>query len=250
MRYSWILLTLLFLTNPHAQDAHAQSDTVGVNRFDRAVWKEVVGSKDYSEDRVREKPSEEHDSSAAAKSSDKRMKPREKSAMDEDDDSGFSFNSSLPFNYIVYALVAAVIIYMLFLIIKNMSLKSDRKVMANKPSAVIAAAIDNIQELETDKLLREAISSGNYRLAVRICFLGMLKTLDEEGVIKWKKDKTNRDYLSELFAKQHYYDEIKRLTFNYEQVWYGEHELTVNAYEEVISSFKKMGDKLNSSKRA
>jgi len=238
----------------HAQDSNVQSEIVDVNRFDRKAWEEVVGSTDYSEDQERAQQSKVERSDTTTKSSDKRVKSRERSngRNNEDDESssGFSLSSDIRFDYIIYALVAGVIIYILFLIIRNISVKSDRKVVPNSPSLINATFIDNIRELETDRLVREAIASGNYRLAVRICFLGMLKTLDENGVINWKKDKTNRDYLSELLLKQYHYDEIRLLTINYEQVWYGEHDLSLNAYEQVIDSFKSMGDKLNSSKSA
>lgn len=254
MRYSFVLLVLLFVIGSPsaAQDSNAQTESLDVHRFDQKVWKEVVGSTDYSEDRVQQKQTKPERSTDKAKSSDKRVKPRvEADAEDEDNASFNTFSFNLPFaEYIVYALVAGVIAYILFLVIRNVSFKTDRKIIANKPSLTGTASIENIQELETDRLLREAISAGNYRLAVRLCFLGMLKTLDEHEIIAWKKDKTNRDYLSELYAKQHHYDEIRRLTINYELVWYGEHDLTLNAYEDVIGAFRSMTDKLKSAKTA
>jgi hypothetical protein len=149
---------------------------------------------------------------------------------------------------IVYALAIAIIGYILFIILKNTSLKSKRKV-TKAPIADASAPVVEIQELEIDRLLREAFAAGNYRLVIRIYFLGLLKRLDHDGIIVWKKDKTNRDYLSELFSKNHYYNEIKSLTGSYEQVWYGDHVFSQQAYESIIFSFQAIDKQLNSSKK-
>ena len=238
----------------HAQDGDARSEEIELNRFDHKVWEEVVGAKDYNEQQQVKRPKHpKPDSTQVSKAhGNKRRMPAE-SAEDDDPESSsgsFSFNTRLRLDWIIYGLVVGLIVYVLFLIIRNISLKSDKKITPKTLVPADVAVIEDIQELETDRLLREAISSGNYRLAVRMCFLGLLQTLDEDGMIKWKRDKTNRDYLSELFTRQHYYDEIRQLTLDYEVVWYGEHDLTPGAYEDLIGSFKAMGSKLNSSKQS
>ena len=209
------------------------------------MWEEVVGSTDYSEKRVEKKKPKSAQGQDGSQSSDRRANGREN---DADDSDGFSLNLNLPFaEYIVYAVVGAVIIFILFLVIKNISFRSGRKPVTKEVTPA-APVIENIQALETDRLLEEAIASGNYRLAVRLCFLGMLKSLDEQGVIVWKKDKTNRDYLSELYTRKHHYEDIRRLTLDYEQVWYGEHDLSRSSYEEVINAFRSMLEKLKEAK--
>jgi hypothetical protein len=149
----------------------------------------------------------------------------------------------------VYAGAIGLICYILFRIIKHVSSQANPKIMKAQVSDD-ATRIEDIKELEIDRLLKEALASGNFRLAIRIYFLGMLKKLDEDGVILWKKDKTNRDYLGELFSKSHYFEEIKTLTLAYEQVWYGEHDLPVESYHEIISSFKSIDQQLKDSKPA
>jgi hypothetical protein len=238
----------------HAQDNDARLEEIELNRFDHKLWEEVVGAKDYNEQEQVKRPKRlTPDSTQVSKApGNKRRMPVESVEEDDSESSsgGFSFNTSMRLDWIIYGLVVGLIVYVLVLILRNISLKSDKKVTPKALAPADVIVIEDIQELETDRLLREAISSGNYRLAVRMCFLGMLKTLDEDGFIKWKRDKTNRDYLSELFTRQHYYDEIRQLTLNYEVVWYGEHDLTPVAYEDLIGSFKALGSKLNSSKQS
>lgn len=225
-------------------------ESVDVQRFDREKWRKVVGDEDYQEveSKKKKRNSEGRDSiNAESANSKKRMHDRfdegEEEGEEESDPSSSSIN--IPFlNYIFYALAIGIIGYILFLIIKNTSLKSSTKV-AKPADSDPAAPVEDIKELEIDRLLREAMTAGNYRLAIRIYFLGLLKKLDEDGLIVWKKNKTNRDYLTELFIKARYFDEVQRLTLAYEEVWYGDHTFSTQTYEEIISSFKTIDQKLN-----
>ena len=216
-----------------------------LKRFDQKKWKEIVGDEDYSETVKKRKPRNASNGDLSKDQNEKRLKSSE-----PDDDDGFEFSSgSIPINptilkIIFYALTIGFISYILFLILKNTSFKWNSKIK-KKESADPSLTVTDIKELEIDRLLREAISSGNYRLAVRICFLGLLNRLDEDGFIAWKKDKTNRDYLYELVAKETYFEEVKKLTLSYEQVWYGDHAFSVQSYEEIIASFRSIDEKLN-----
>ena len=254
------------------------TERVNVKRFDKKKWEEIIDGQDYTEDQralKRKKQLQEqerkrqeqlkreqsgNDSGQQERGGSESGKGRQRfnqSESDEEEDSddeSTQSSSSTPINspilsIIVYAVAIGIIAYILFLIFKNTSFKSKGKIKAGKqafsdPSAVIT----DIKELEIDRLLREAIASGNYKLAIRICYLGLLKKLDEDGVIIWKKDKTNRDYLSELFSKDMYFNEVRNLTLAYEEVWYGEHNLPVQSYERIISSFKEVDQKLNASR--
>jgi len=230
----------------HAQEANAPLKEGHARPFDQKIWKEVVGATDYSEN-VRPPRKQRKEEKADGTSSGRRVKESDEDE-EEDDDEAFSIPGlpidSLMLNIIVYAIVAALIVCILFIVIRSIRLGGDRKVGV-PPSADQAVAVENIQELEIDAMLRNALAAGNYRLAIRIYFLGLLKKLDSGGHIRWKKDKTNRDYLSELYLAKHYFEEVQRLTLDYEQVWYGEHDLTLQHYQDVITSFQAMDQKLN-----
>jgi hypothetical protein len=232
-------------------------EQIPLKHFDEKKWKEIVGGTNYSEEATRKKKKTQ--SSTQARSLDSSSKPdsyshSKKRFIDDDTEEGASDSeeSQLHINPLIlkivfYALTFGIIGYILFLIIKNTSLKTQRTIQKGE-LADVAAPVTDIRELEVDRLLREALASGDYRLAIRIYFLGLLKKLDESGSINWKKDKTNRDYLSELFAKQFYFEEIRSLTLAYEQVWYGDHALSMQNYERIISSFQSIDDKLNAAR--
>lgn len=226
-------------------------------KFDEKKWKKIISGKNYSEEAERKKRKSKNSTHTGGSGSDSESDSygnSKKRFIDDGDEeyASESEDSQLPINPLIlkiifYAITFGIIGYILFLIIKNTSIKTQTKIQKADLTDVTAPVTD-IRELEIDKLLREALASGDYRLAIRIYFLGLLKKLDESGNIYWKKDKTNLDYLSELFAKQFYFEEIRNLTLAYEQVWYGDHTLSAQHYERIISSFQSIDEKLNAAR--
>jgi hypothetical protein len=102
--------------------------------------------------------------------------------------------------------------------------KIPKNVAIKKTAAPVITAENmdqHIFETEFDRFLRNALSSGDYKLAVRIYYLKIIKSLAEHKLIKWKKDKTNATYLREM--RQHnLYEEFRNLTAMYEKIWFGD----------------------------
>jgi hypothetical protein len=227
-------------------------EPIEVKKFDQNKWKKIVGNRDYSSGVRKKKNGKEGDTEGENDYGEGGKRARGESMRDDEyqEDSSEPMSINFPgLNYIVYALAIAILIYILFLVIKNSTAKRKNTKLSKQLTVIEGTPVDNIQELEIDRLLREAMSSGNYRLAIRIYFLGLLKKLDEDRIIAWKKDKTNRDYLNEIFSKDFHYAEVKRLTLAYEEVWYGDHNLTTDSYESIINSFRDIGAKLNQNRQ-
>jgi hypothetical protein len=234
------------------------SEPITGQRFDRIKWKEIIGNTDYSEaESERKKKSPQNQDStqidtAKRQKSKKRIERMERESDIESEQTEpkpvVSYLMASILKFVMYAVVIGIISYILFIIFQNVSIKSRGKKIRADETFDPSAIIEDIQELEINRLLREAKVSGNYRLVIRLSFLGLLKKLDEKGHILWKRDKTNRDYLTELLSKKYYFDEIKNLTQVYEHVWYGDHVYPVHMYEKIISSFKLVDEKLNDSK--
>jgi hypothetical protein len=224
-------------------------EQVDVKKFDRKKWKRIIGDEDYSEEQpVTKKVKKQEGDSTYSQSSNGGKRGQNSYDEYEDPEASSPIIISpiiaLILKIVFYTLVIAIIGYIPFLIIKNTSLKSKGEIL--KPNLSDGSThVEDIKELEIDRLLREATASGNYRLVIRIYFLGLLQKLNEDGFIVWKKDKTNRDYLSELLSKEHYFEEVKSLTIAYELVWYGDHNLSIQTYEQIISSFRTIDQSLN-----
>jgi hypothetical protein len=219
--------------NELTQTKNYSKEKLDVKKFDQKKWKEVVGSTDYDEKpkkKKKEKAEEESEDSPEQDSSDSSITPWGGEML----------------KIVAYAAIIAFVIFIIYFVTKNASIgKSNRKIIQEEDTVT---TVENIQDLDVQSLLQKTIAEGNLRLAVRLYFLGLLKKLNEGGIIRWKKDKTNREYLTELYIKQYYFEEVKRLTLAYEQVWYGEHRLSSELYQKLFAEFETLDQKLNSPK--
>jgi len=84
----------------------------------------------------------------------------------------------------------------------------------------VEAVPEDIFTLNFDEQISRALAEHNYRLATRLLFLRVLRTMAEKGVINYGHDKTNMDYLFEL-GNTRYARDFMQASRNYEYVWYG-----------------------------
>lgn len=89
---------------------------------------------------------------------------------------------------------------------------------------------EDIFAINYQKEIDKAAAQGNYRLAVRLMYLRLLKNMSEKNVINYKQDKTNLDYLMQLSSTK-YYNDFFRITRHYEYSWYGKFEVSSQAYQ-------------------
>ncbi|WP_216680321.1 DUF4129 domain-containing protein [Hymenobacter siberiensis] len=94
-------------------------------------------------------------------------------------------------------------------------------------------AAENIHEVDFTTRLAEAEAAGNWRLAVRLGYLQLLKTMSDRGLINWQPDKTNHTYLAELPPTGTLRADFREITRQFEFVWYGELALSALLYERV-----------------
>ena len=99
-------------------------------------------------------------------------------------------------------------------------------------------AINYQQEIE------KARQAGNFRLAVRLHYLRMLKLMSERQVIRYTQDKTNFDYMMQLQGGR-YYEDFFRITRDYEYSWYGQFPVTEDMYELIRHDFDRMEKELS-----
>lgn len=94
-----------------------------------------------------------------------------------------------------------------------------------------------------DKLLAQAVTEKNYRLAIRYHYLQTLQKLAAKGAIQFTADKTNYEYIRELFGKP-YKDEFASLTLNYEYAWYGKFDISESMFTTIQKNFKQFNNQL------
>lgn len=97
---------------------------------------------------------------------------------------------------------------------------------------------ENIHEIDFNAAVDEAAGQQNYRLAVRLLYLQTLKRLTDAGLIQYKSDKTNRQYVYEL-AGSPWQDAFDYLTRQFEFVWYGDFPIDETRFIAVQAQFRQ-----------
>jgi hypothetical protein len=102
---------------------------------------------------------------------------------------------------------------------------------------------DNIFEINYQQEIDKAVSNGNYRFAVRLMFLRLLKNLSDKKLIDYKPDRTDFDYLLQVSSTK-YYQEFFKLTRNYEFTWYGLFDIDPEKFKLIRKDFENFDSKL------
>ena len=71
----------------------------------------------------------------------------------------------------------------------------------------------------------------------------VLKHLELQKLIIWKKEKTNWHYIQELSGHDHQAS-FMRLAYEYDELWYGEKDYTENELNNKIDRFKEFRNDL------
>jgi hypothetical protein len=143
---------------------------------------------------------------------------------------------------ILWTIIIGGFIVFMFVYLKNSQVRLFRKSVAidHDESSLDTSDIFSVNyESEIEK----AAGSGNYRLAVRLMFLRLLRNMSGRKLIQYKQDSTNFDYLLQLRSGQ-YYQEFFRLTRNYEFTWYGQFDIDPGKYRIIKSEFDQFENKL------
>lgn len=98
---------------------------------------------------------------------------------------------------------------------------------------------EELRGMDTGKALSEALEAGDYQHAFRIGYLDILRELTERNLIRYRKDRTNRQYLSELRG-QPLYEPFRELTAHFEGIWYGDRETGKAYYDSLQPLFEEL----------
>lgn len=93
------------------------------------------------------------------------------------------------------------------------------------------------------ELLRRAEAAGQYDLAIRLLYITALTDLNRGGAIRYRKDRSNRDYLDQLRDHPARAD-FRLLTLAYERYWYGQYAADAIAYRAARSQYTALSGHL------
>ncbi len=102
-----------------------------------------------------------------------------------------------------------------------------------------------IPKSELELLLEKALANDDFRGAIRLYFIFIIKGLSEKEWIRWEKKKTNFSYLIEMRGKPQY-DSFNDAVSIYELVWYGNYRVKKEDFSSLEPKFKSLLNSLNS----
>ncbi|MGC4103959.1 hypothetical protein [Ferruginibacter sp.] len=141
--------------------------------------------------------------------------------------------------WVLAGLFVLFILYKLFL--TEGAFKRKPATLNNNRSVVVEEEVTS--ESDFAQLIRQAVLSGNYRLAVRYQYLQTLHKLADRNFVQLAVDKTNYQYVREI-NNLDYQNNFAALTLNYEYVWYGEFAIEENIYRNIEAGFNQLNSKL------
>ena len=102
---------------------------------------------------------------------------------------------------------------------------------------------EDISNIDFEDPIRAAIDAGMYRKATRLLYLKALREMQDRAMIRWRREKTNRDYLRELKIKE-LRPHFKHITYLFEYIWYGEVPVDKEHFNRAYANFVEFDQQL------
>jgi hypothetical protein len=112
----------------------------------------------------------------------------------------------------------------------------NKKIVVSGNSTISIEEAEDINIIDLEELLRDALINSDFRSAIRIYYLMIIQKLDEKNIITYRKDKTNAEYLSDL-SQHPLKTAFRQVTLSYERTWYGDIHLSENDFNHLKTIF-------------
>lgn len=95
---------------------------------------------------------------------------------------------------------------------------------------------------EWQQTARQLAAQGEYRLAIRAIYLGILRTMDQKGWLHYEPTLTNWEHIAKLRRGDHahLHEKVRPATMDFDHIWYGER----TAGEQEFQRFLEVYDSL------
>ena len=84
---------------------------------------------------------------------------------------------------------------------------------------------------------------GEYRSAVRYLYLSSLLLLDERGLLRYDRTRTNREYLRTVSDQPELSEPLSEVIDVFDNVWYGYHELDEERFKHYSDRVEELKEK-------
>jgi len=141
----------------------------------------------------------------------------------------------------IWILVAAFVLLMvlLFQYMKGRNLKNNYtfNITDEQPDEEDLKNADLMSDFD------KAYDGKDYRKAFRVQYLSVLKSLVNKNIIQYKKERTNGEYVRQLRSTA-VYEDFRIITLAFDEVWYGELELSKEQFDVFLPMFKNINNKI------
>ena len=96
-----------------------------------------------------------------------------------------------------------------------------------------------VQQGVSLSMLERAEAAGQYDIAIRLLYIGLLKSLQDAGLLRYRRDYSNRDYRQQLLGSPLQADFV-HVTQAYERYWYGKYPVDRLSYRLVQKDFREL----------
>ncbi len=208
-------------------------------KFDHGKWEKLTRGLSFEKkkiepyDKEKELKKREEAEKQAAENTKEYTAPEKSSS---------SFNFSLDggiARFILFTIVIVVLVFVLIRIFGGNILARGDKAITTPLTIRESDPEEHIDESDLEKLRTRALQQKEFRLALRLYYLMLLKELSLHGFINWKKDKTNYEYIRELSGKS-FQSEFRSVTLAFERSWYGNGLIGEKEYEVLSEPFGRL----------
>lgn len=166
-------------------------------------------------------------------------KPDDKSWWESDLYKNWDFNLSSTTSIIILILLLAGLGFLIFRILGDVEMRKRTKGNKEEEDKI------DLNDLKEEQLVAQGVSlslleraeqAGQYDIAVRLLYIQLLKELQDGGLIKYRRDFSNRDYQQQL-RNSAFLADFREVTVDYERYWYGKYPIERLGYRLVHRKF-------------
>lgn len=138
------------------------------------------------------------------------------------------------FGLFVIALIGLIV----YFVLRGENFFKNKKKVPKTTSFDLEEVETNLAASNLDQFIIQAENEGNYRLAIRLHYLAIIKTLSQKKIIRYKKNKTNHVYVTKVSTTS-FGEAFRQATSAFERIWFGQNTFTEMDYQQVKPDFQK-----------
>ena len=246
MRPHFFLILLLSLPplSAFAQEQGPSSrylqERLESRQFEKEDWEKAKEGLDFSEAAVKKKEPEPAKEPAGDGEGQAETRPRERSSVQIDPKMAAGL-----LKFMAIVILAIVLALILRGVLGLESNPRNKKLGSEESKSAISLEKieENIHESDLDAFIRQALAQEEYALAIRLYYLSVLKELSLRKAIRWKRDKTNRQYIQEM-RQSPLSGAFEEVTGIFEQAWYGGRQVNRRGYQAAELKFRALARRI------